>query len=235
VALKNILDNGKSYAAASFEALRKTYGDSGLIDELANSNNILAIEYIKSLKKIKSSIIPVAIKRVCNDYAGTCMTGEISSATAIRETIISSGIETVKQSISNASETIINNEFSIGRGPVSMKSFEDILLWSIRSKTSSEIAMINDFDVFRSMNNPGYIKVLDFNERGKEILARIKKNSNIPVITKTSKLRDIDNYAVKRLVEINQKASDLYVLGYQNKSYKFGGQEFTTNNIDYKK
>jgi hypothetical protein len=48
-------------------------------------------------------------------------------------------------------------------------------------------------------------------------------------------LRDIDNYAVKRLVEINQKASDLYVLGYQNKSYKFGGQEFTTNNIDYKK
>jgi hypothetical protein len=85
------------------------------------------------------------------------------------------------------------------------------------------------------MNNPGYIKVLDFNERGKEILARIKKNSNIPVITKTSKLRDIDNYAVKRLVEINQKASDLYVLGYKNKSYKFGGQEFTTNNIDYKK
>lgn len=286
VALRNTLDNGKSYAAASFEALRRTYGDSGLIDELANSNNILAIEYIKSLKKIKSSIIPVAIKRVCNDYAGTCMTGEISSATAIRETIISLGIETVKQSISNASETIINNEFSIGRGPVSMKSFEDILLWSIRSKTSSEIAMINgvnegiefrlkdaaervggideliesvktrrysesfikrlifniifaitkdDFDVFRSMNNPGYIKVLDFNERGKEILARIKKNSNIPVITKTSKLRDIDNYAVKRLVEINQKASDLYVLGYQNKSYKFGGQEFTTNNIDYKK
>lgn len=280
-ALKNILDNGKSYAAASFEALRKTYGDPDLIDQLANSNNILAIEYVKSLKKIKSSIIPVAIKRVCNDYTDTFMTGDISSATAIREGIICSDIESVKHSITNSSEIIINSEFSIGRGPVSIKSFEDILLWNIRLKTASEIAMINgvnegiefrlkdaaehgggideliekaktrryseafikrlifsiifgitkeDFNVFRNMDNPGYIKVLDFNEKGKEILARIKKSSSVPLITKASKIHDIDEHAVKRLAEINQKATDLYVLGYKNKNFRYGGQEFTSNN-----
>ena len=279
--LKEILNNGKSYAEASFEALRRTYEAPGLIDQLANSNNILAIEYVKALKKLQSSITPIAIKRIDNEYTDTCMTGAISSATAIRAGITGYGIESIKSSISPSSDKIILDEINIGRGPVIIESIENILLWSIRSKTINEIASINginegiefrikdaaehaggivelidkvktrryseayvkrlilnialdikkeDFNMLKGLKSLGYIKVLDFNEQGKKILAKIKKSSDIPIITKASKLRGIDNYAVKRLLEINQKASDLYVLGYQNKKYKFGGQEFTTNN-----
>ena len=54
---------------------------------LSYPNNILGIEYLKALKKIKSSIIPVTIKRYEAGYHDTTYSGNIASGTAIRNII----------------------------------------------------------------------------------------------------------------------------------------------------
>lgn len=52
---------------------------------LSSSNNILAIEYCKSIIKLKSSIKPVTIKREGANYNEKEITSKFPSATAIRE------------------------------------------------------------------------------------------------------------------------------------------------------
>ncbi|MCI8669187.1 MAG: nucleotidyltransferase family protein [Lachnospiraceae bacterium] len=61
---------------------------------LRSPNNILAIEYLAALKKIKSSICPISVKRIDTGYHSTetCENeyGKFASATAIREMILHS-------------------------------------------------------------------------------------------------------------------------------------------------
>lgn len=52
---------------------------------LNSSNNILAIEYIKCLIQSNSSVTPVALKRVGNDYNDEEITSSLASATSIRK------------------------------------------------------------------------------------------------------------------------------------------------------
>lgn len=51
-------------------------------------NNILGIEYLKTIKKEGSPIIPITIKRMSSQYKTDYLTGKISSATAIRNDIM---------------------------------------------------------------------------------------------------------------------------------------------------
>lgn len=52
---------------------------------LNSSNNILAIEYCKSLYRLKSDIIPMTIKRTGSNYNDKNITSKFASATSLRE------------------------------------------------------------------------------------------------------------------------------------------------------
>ncbi|MFL0195948.1 nucleotidyltransferase [Clostridium sp. WILCCON 0269] len=88
--LKEKLSEGMSYASARSSALsefllHKCYLKNYNIPEILHSpNNILAIEYCKSLIKINSTIIPVPIKRLGNCYNSLHINHGFSSATSIR-------------------------------------------------------------------------------------------------------------------------------------------------------
>ncbi len=51
---------------------------------LRTPNNILALEYVKALKKSNSHIKPIAVKRKSSDFHSTKINSKIASATAIR-------------------------------------------------------------------------------------------------------------------------------------------------------
>ena len=76
-----LLKDGSSYAAAREAAF------SGKIPSqiLSSPNNILAVEYIKHLKLLKSSIKPVTHRRLGSDYSSRELDSPLASATAIRE------------------------------------------------------------------------------------------------------------------------------------------------------
>ena len=84
-ALKQALKEGASFPAARQEALN-IYSDK-YSEILASPNNILGIEYLKALAKIRSKMEPFTIKRIGAGYHDMDIDGQFSSATAIRSDI----------------------------------------------------------------------------------------------------------------------------------------------------
>ena len=99
--LKDYLKEGLPFPKARSEALMKYLDDNNykidfsyLEKVLNSSNNILAIEYCKSLYKLQSSIKPFTIQRLGADYNDEKLSkNEIASASAIRKSIYTSNIE----------------------------------------------------------------------------------------------------------------------------------------------
>ncbi len=88
------LDKGLTFPKARSEALiaflkeEKNEKDLEEIMEILQcSNNILAIEYCKSLIKLNSKIAPITFKRLGNNYNDKNITSNFPSATAIRKII----------------------------------------------------------------------------------------------------------------------------------------------------
>ena len=71
--LKKALSDGLSFPAAREKAILSCldFSEKELGELLSGSNNILAIEYLKSLKALKSSIIPLTIPRLGESYHST--------------------------------------------------------------------------------------------------------------------------------------------------------------------
>lgn len=146
--LKHHLDNGISYPAARQCAIvgycNKTYKQMDNIEKImGRSNNILGIEYLKALKKLKSNIQPLTIARVSNAYNAEQLTGSVSSATSIRKHISSlntfSCDATIKNSLPKTSCSILEREFKCGRGPVFSHHFQDIILAFLRKMTNQQL------------------------------------------------------------------------------------------------
>ncbi len=78
--MKTYLEIGYSYPKAQIKALKKFVND-----DFFSANNILALEYIKSIHKINSKIKPYPIKRIKTKNRDTTINDKIyASSTAIR-------------------------------------------------------------------------------------------------------------------------------------------------------
>ncbi len=88
--LKDYLSCGISYPAARQKALVEYAKDSSIKEFVSSPNNILGIEYVCALKRTNSRIKPFPILRKTAGYHDTTIYGDISSATAIRESIFGS-------------------------------------------------------------------------------------------------------------------------------------------------
>ncbi|URZ00795.1 nucleotidyltransferase [Clostridium felsineum] len=111
--LKTYLDKGLSFPLARTNALREYLSLSGKETKhnvLSSANNILGVEYCKSLIKLKSNIVPYTIQRLGNDYNDLELKA-VSSASAIRNSLKSKeNIEFIKDMLPEKSfEMIIEN------------------------------------------------------------------------------------------------------------------------------
>jgi predicted nucleotidyltransferase len=98
--LRGHLNKGNSFSASRSLALKDFVISTGLdlpntSEILKESNNILGIEYLKSLKKLNSTIIPFTFQRQGDDYKERKIRSNIASATAIRQSIKANDIESV--------------------------------------------------------------------------------------------------------------------------------------------
>ena len=83
--LKKNLDSGLPFNASRSNALREYLNSENVTHALTSSNNILGIEYIKALKTLDSSIIPMTLKREGSTYNQDDLRETFSSATSIRK------------------------------------------------------------------------------------------------------------------------------------------------------
>ena len=83
-ALRRFLDEGMSFPSARVRAVRELFPDTAGL--LASPNNILAVEYLKALRRIDSKIAPVAVRRDGSGYLDTRLS-PLPSALAVREAL----------------------------------------------------------------------------------------------------------------------------------------------------
>lgn len=153
--LKSRLNDGLSFATSRQNALEATLSDTDTIDIINKPNNILAIEYIKALKRIGSNIKPLTIKRkgqAFNDitpYNSINQTQNFSSATSIRHYIKQMDDSSLCQhdsfllnSISEPCIKLLCDEFNLGRGPVFLESFENTILHLFRTMDNNSISLL---------------------------------------------------------------------------------------------
>ncbi len=81
--IKKYLQTGKSYASARQFAMN-SYGNDIHIDM---PNNILAIEYVKAIRKLNSNIEPICVNRIGAGYNDDFAVEKFASATYIRSLI----------------------------------------------------------------------------------------------------------------------------------------------------
>jgi predicted nucleotidyltransferase len=85
----------------------------------------------------------------------------------------------------------------------------------------------NEFQYFNAQGGPQYIRILGFTKKGRELLVKVNKRASLPVIAKTANFTNSDNLPLRKMLELEATATDIYVLGYKNPDYRFAGQEFT--------
>ncbi len=83
--LKNNLNLGLPFHLSRANALNDYLNCNDILNVLSNSNNILAIEYIKALRTLNSLIIPRTLKREGASYNNSNLDSLFSSATSIRK------------------------------------------------------------------------------------------------------------------------------------------------------
>lgn len=152
--LKDGLNKGLSFAVSRQEALKailesKTVQDAGNAAEaISQPNNILGIEYLKALKRFKSSIKPVTIKRLGQGYNSLERDSSFSSATAIRHHIRVMEHKSISEdqflinNMPSASISILDQETGEGRSPVFPEDYTDIIIHLFRNMPLESIAKL---------------------------------------------------------------------------------------------
>lgn len=110
---------------------------------LKSPNNILGIEYLKALHRLKSSILPFTIQRKGRGYHDKTMEGPYASATAIRGAIErGQEIEELKDSLPPTSLAILKEELKEGRGPIFLEDLAPYLLFLLRQTKKERLEEI---------------------------------------------------------------------------------------------
>lgn len=135
--LKKFLKEGLSYPAAREAAATQIlHSDSTIL--LSTPNNILAIEYLKALKKCHSNIRPYTVKRSDSGYHHTNLESSISSATSIRNHMNTYGFDKALAHTVPAPTGAILKEQFLKSFPVTMDDFSDIIFYRLLTESHPE-------------------------------------------------------------------------------------------------
>ena len=280
--LNSELKKGLSFPKARENALMLYLNDNKRYDNILNTpNNILAIEYLKALKKIKSTIQPIPVKREKVYYNDNVIVDEFASATAIRKLLKDEEFSEIRKVVPKSTYQILEKETELGNVVLDLSRYEKEIIYNLRRMTVSEIAELPDVneglehslknaanysnditnlinivktkrytvtriqrilicallgitkrDVGMAKKAEPYIRVLGFNEKGKELISRInKQNPKATVITSVKKFQDKNNNnknskIYKRLLDIDIFSTNVYTMACKSESLA---------NLDYTK
>ena len=143
--LEHELSKGVSFPKARENALLMYLNDlRKYANILSSPNNILAIEYLKALKKLKSKIKPIAIKRINVGYNDLNTKNSFASATAIRKKIIDNKPAGISKLMPPTSYKILYNSIQKGHYVKDITTFEKEILYTLRKMSVEEIANLPD-------------------------------------------------------------------------------------------
>ncbi|CUH95601.1 hypothetical protein P22_1675 [Propionispora sp. 2/2-37] len=143
--LRKLLKNGTTYAAALSRALQLV--QNGTPYELKSPNDILAVEYLRSLRHFAPDMIPCPVKRQYAQYHDTKIHSPFASATAVRLAILEQPQNpdaNLKTVLPKSSQMLIHRAVTEGKGPVTLAGFDSILLAKLRLFSLTQLEELPD-------------------------------------------------------------------------------------------
>ena len=281
--LSHELSKGESFPKAREKALMMYLNDvRRFANVISGSNNILAIEYLKALKRQKSNIQPIAIKRQGSTYNDDTIpqNSRFASATAIRSLCQSIDISDLQKFLPESSYNILNDNIQNGNIVKNLSDFDKIIIYTLRKMSTAEIAELPDVseglefvlknavnscnttvellssigtkrytktrlqrillyavlgitkkDMQMSINTKPYIRILGFNDKGRDLISEISKhNPKLELVSSVKKFMDkSSNKNLKMMMEKDIWATNVYTLGFEYDSK--GNLDYTHNLI----
>ena len=226
--IQKSMSDGESYPNAMAKAIKKVLN----IDNIFTPNNILGIEYIKAILKLKSKIKPLTIKREKSDYHSQNIEEEIASATSIRNAIIKGDFESIKKAVPIETYEILEREYQKDNF-VFWDDFYEILKYKIITEYD-KLKNIQDMEIgFENRIYKAILETTNFNDFFDQIMTKRYTISRVKRIL-SHILLDIDAVITK---EVKQDiAPYVRLLGFNKKGMEYLKQikkgdevEFLTN------
>lgn len=145
-ALKRSLSEGRSFPAARAEALSESLAEApeSLLEMVKQPNNILAIEYLKSLILLKSDMNPIGIPREGTGYHAEEAADSYASASHIRKQIREGHLDSIAPYMPESAYGILQGCVESGQGPVFPEAYDMAVLACLRRTAPKEIALWPD-------------------------------------------------------------------------------------------
>lgn len=141
--LQHYLKQGETFASARAGAAVDCTGNDAIKELLFSPNNILAVEYMIALKRQKSTITPVAIRRTHDNYHDSSLAGTIASATAVRQGMKDGNWRPVRQALPKWSADMA--QANAGRMlPVFEDDFSSQLFYQIAGLDADRLICFSD-------------------------------------------------------------------------------------------
>lgn len=248
------LETGVSFPVARQKAV-SDMADVETGDVLETPNNILGVEYIKSIISGGYDVSVRTVSRKGASHDSQESEGGICSASLLRQMLDDKS--DVSSYVPDATVEILNKAILDGKAPSDFGRLEGAVLYRLRTMSLEEIAALPDvsegleyriYEAVRTsvdleeilekiktrrythsrlrriilcaflgitradvqMDVP-YVRVLGFNQKGAALLKQAKAKATLPVITKSSEIKNLDENA-KRCFELECRARDLFSL-----------------------
>ena len=143
--LSHELKKGISFPKARENALMMYLNDiRKFANVLSSPNNILGIEYLKALKKLKSNIHPFSVARYEVGHNDLTYIQNVASSTAIRNMIKNNGFQALGNLMPDPSYASLLKNMEKGHLVPDISVFEKEIIYLLRKMDASEIAQLPD-------------------------------------------------------------------------------------------
>lgn len=145
--LSHELSKGNSFPKAREKALMMYLNDvRRFANVLSSPNNILGIEYLKALKRQKSKIEPVTVKREGSGYNDNVISksAKFASASAIRNACLAKNFDVLQNVMPNASYELLINNIKRGNIVNNISAFDKEIIYTLRKLSIDDIANLPD-------------------------------------------------------------------------------------------
>lgn len=183
--LSDMYSGGEGYALALQRSYESLFGQC---DALKNPNNILAIEYIKALRRRNSRMIPVTVAREDN-FCSEEVTGEYPSATALRRMIYEGKKEEMRQYMPSEAFSTLKEAEDEGLFPVDFSKYGHSLLSVLRMSCPDDISDVEGMSgglenriVQAALDSVSYEELLDRLSTKKYTDARLRRTLLFSII-----------------------------------------------------
>ena len=143
--LNHELKKGISFPKARENAVMMYLNDiKQYANILTGANNILAIEYLKAIKKLKSKLNPIGIRREKVLYNDEIIIDDFASATAIRKMIAIGQFEEIQKVMPKSSYALLADELRRGHYVLDLSKFQKEIIYNLRKMKVGDIAQLAD-------------------------------------------------------------------------------------------